>query len=158
MKYRPQRLNFTLWCANTSYGVPRYICCRQIYHSDVDPLVLPYYTCNDVEKANQWCILNGMIVNYARKHQALIRGQTDHQFCLPVNYELDIFGMTIDNILNFDSHISAVCNKINNQFNVMLRFRNTFSKNTMFKFYKTFILPHFFIIVQYGIQLWYTQQ
>ena len=40
----------------------------------------------------------------------------------------------------------------------MLRFRNTFSKNTMFKFYKTFILPHFFIIVQYGIQLWYTQQ
>ena len=104
-----------------------------------------------------------MIVSYAKKHQALIRGQTDQQFWFPVNYELDIFGMTIDNILNFDSHISAVCNKIKkNQFNVMLRFRNTFSKNTMFKSYKTFILPHFFIIVQYGIQLsaelWHTQQ
>ena len=98
-------------------------------------------------------------MNYAKNHQALIRGQTDHQFCFPVNYELDIFGMTIDNILNFDSHISAVCNKKKkNQFDVMLRFRNIVSKNTMFKFYKTFILPHFFIIVQYGIQLWHTQQ
>ena len=74
-----------------------------------------------------------MIVSYAKKHQALIRGQTDQQFWFPVNYELDIFGMTIDNIINFNSHISAVCNKVNNQFNVMLRFRNIFSKNTIFE-------------------------
>ena len=58
--------------------------------------------------------------------------------------ELDIFGMTIDNRLNFDSHISTVCDKINNQFNVMLRLRNIMSKDTMFRLYKAFILPHFY--------------
>ena len=58
--------------------------------------------------------------------------------------ELDIFGMTIDNRLNFDSHISTVCDKIDNQFNVMLRLRNIMSKDTMFRLYKAFILPHFY--------------
>lgn len=59
MKYWPQQLNFALWCATTSCGVPRDICCRQMYHSNVDPLVLHWYICNDVEKADQWYIKNG---------------------------------------------------------------------------------------------------
>ena len=49
--------------------------------------------------------------------------------------------MTIDNRLNFDNHISTACN---NQFNVMLRFRNIIFKDTMLKLYKAFILPHFY--------------
>ena len=49
--------------------------------------------------------------------------------------------MTIDNRLNFDNHISTVCN---NQFNVMLRFRNIIFKDTMLKLYKAFILPYFY--------------
>lgn len=52
--------------------------------------------------------------------------------------------MTIDNRLNFDSHKSTVYNKMNNQFNVMSRFRNIISKDTMLKLYKAFILPHFY--------------
>ena len=51
---------------------------------------------------------NGTIVN-AKKHQALIIGQTDHKFSVLVKCELDIFGMTIDNRLIFGSHISTVC-------------------------------------------------
>ena len=54
---------------------------------------------------------NDMIVN-AKKRQALIIDQTEHKFSFPVKCELDIFVMTIDNRLNFDKHISAVCNKI----------------------------------------------
>ena len=83
-----------------------------------------------------------MIVN-AKKHQALIIGQTDYNFSFPVKCVLDIFGMTIGNRLNFNSHISTVCNKISNQFKVMLRFRNIISKDRMLKLYKAFILPHF---------------
>ena len=78
----------------------------------------------------------------AKKHQALIFGQTDHKFSFLVKCELDIFGMTIDNRLNFDSHISTVFNK--NQFNVMLPFRNIISKDKMLKLYEAFILPHFY--------------
>ena len=51
---------------------------------------------------------NGTIVD-AKKHQALIIGQTDHKFSVLVKCELDIFGMTIDNRLIFGSHISTVC-------------------------------------------------
>ena len=48
----------------------------------------------------------------AQKHQALIIDQTEHKFSFPVKSELDIFVMTTDNRLNFDKHISAVCNKL----------------------------------------------
>ena len=52
--------------------------------------------------------------------------------------------MTIDNRLSFDNHVSVICKKINNQFNVMLRFRKLINKETLLKFYKAFILPHFY--------------
>ena len=84
-----------------------------------------------------------MIVN-ERKHQALILRKTEHNFCFPVNNSIDIFGMTIDNRLSFDNHVSVICKKINNQFNVMLRFRKLINKETLLKLYKAFILPHFY--------------
>ena len=79
-----------------------------------------------------------MIVN-AKKDQALIIDQTEHNV------------MTIDDRLNFDKHISAVCNKINDQFNVMLRFSNIISKVTLLKMYNVFILPHFY----YCFSVWH---
>ena len=82
-----------------------------------------------------------MIVN-EKKHQALILGKTEHNFCL--NNSIDIFGMTIDNKLSFDNHVSVICKKINNQINVMLRFRKLINKETLLKLYKVFILPHFY--------------
>ena len=85
-----------------------------------------------------------MIVNET-KYQALILGKTDHNFCFPVNSSIDILGMTIDNKLSFDNHISVICKKINNQFNVMLRFWKLIDKETLLKpLYKAFILPHFY--------------
>ena len=50
----------------------------------------------------------------------------------------------INNKLNFSKHISNVCKKINNQFNVMLRFRKLIRKEILFKLYKAYILPHFY--------------
>ena len=52
--------------------------------------------------------------------------------------------MEIDKRLNFSSHISNVCKKINNQLNVMLRFRKLISRGTLLKLYKAYILPHFY--------------
>ena len=50
--------------------------------------------------------------------------------------------MTIDNRLSSNNHVSVICKKINNQFNVMLRFRKLINKETLLKLYKAFILPH----------------
>ena len=44
-----------------------------------------------------------MIVN-EKKHQALILGKTEHNFCFPVNNSIDIFRMKIDNRFSFDNH------------------------------------------------------
>ena len=51
--------------------------------------------------------------------------------------------MEIDKKLNFSSHISNVCKKINNQLYVMLRFRKLIPRGTLLKLYKAYILPHF---------------
>ena len=42
------------------------------------------------------------------------------------------------------NHVSVICKKINNQFNVMLRFRKLINKETLLNLYKAFILPHFY--------------
>ena len=115
---------------------------HQIYYSDRDPVALEECFCKEVEKANQWYNDNGMIVNKT-KHQALILGDTEYTFSFPVKESIDIFGMNIDNKLHFDKHVSSVCKKINNQLNVMIRFRKLLSKATLVKLYKAFILPHF---------------
>ena len=52
----------------------------------------------EVNVANQWYKNNGTIVN-EKKHQALILGKTEHNFCFPVNNSIDIFGMTTDIII-----------------------------------------------------------
>ena len=115
---------------------------HQIYSASLDPLALEECICQEVNVANQWYKSNGMIVN-EKKYQALILGKTEHNFSFPVNNSIDIFGMTIDNRLSFDNHVLVICKKINNQFNAMFRFRKLINKETLFKLYKTFILPHF---------------
>ena len=52
--------------------------------------------------------------------------------------------MEIDNKLNFSSQISNVCKRINNQFDVMLRFRKLIPRDTLLKLYKAYVLPHFY--------------
>ena len=79
-----------------------------------------------------------MIVN-----EAIVLGRTGHSFSFPLKDSLDIFGINIDNRLCFDNYISTICEKINSQFNVMLRFRKLISKDTLLRLYKAFIIPHF---------------
>ena len=116
---------------------------QQIYDSDVDPVHLEERITHDVQVANQWYRDNGMIVNES-KHQAMVLGSTDHVFSVPVQSAIDIFGLNIDNKLCFDNHITTICKKINNQFNVMLRLQKLISSDTKLKLYKAFILPHFY--------------
>ena len=125
---------------------------HQIYDSDKDPVALDKHITHDVCVANQWYDYNGMIVN-ASKHQAMVLGTTDYQFSFPVkpSIESGIFGMNVDNTLSFDNHISTICDKINKQFNVTLRFHKLISKDILFKLYRAFILLHF----QYCSAIWH---
>ena len=73
---------------------------HQVYYSHVDPAALEACVSHDVGVANQWYHENGMIVNES-KHQCLILGDTEYGFSFPVKDTLEIFGMEIDNKLNF---------------------------------------------------------
>ena len=83
-----------------------------------------------------------MIVNKS-KHQALILGDTEHTFSFPVKESIDIFGMTIDNKLQFDKHVSFICKKVNSQLNVMIRFRKLISKSALILLYKSLFLTKY---------------
>ena len=114
---------------------------EQLYHSDVDPRALEQRILHHLQIANQWYTENGMIVN-PDKHHAMVLGTTDYKFSFPVEDSLDLLGMTIDNQLNFNKHVSLVCKKVNNQLNVMIRFRSLIITATKLKLYNAFILPH----------------
>ena len=83
-----------------------------------------------------------MIVN-PDKHHAMVLGTTDHTFSFPVEGSLDLLGVTIDNHLNFNKHVSSVYKEVNNQLNVTIQFHNHICTATKLKLYNAFILPHF---------------
>ena len=91
---------------------------HQVYYSHVDPAALeacvPLIGHANIMRYHE----NGMIVNES-KRQCLILGDTEYGFSFPVKDTLEIFGMEIDNKVNFSKHISNVCKNINNHFNVM---------------------------------------
>ena len=73
----------------------------------------------------------------------MVLGKTDYPFSFLTTRCLDLFGISLDNELNFKDHISSVCKKINNQFSVFKRFGKLISSEIMLRLYKAFILPHF---------------
>ena len=115
----------------------------QLYTADTDPVSLERRISREVSSANAWYEINGMIDNPS-KHQGMILRKTDHQFNFSVNESVELFGVTIDKDLTFKQHVSALCNKVNNQFSVMTRFGELMSTETMLRLYKTFILPQFY--------------
>ena len=82
-------------------------------------------------------------VGQSHKHQTMIIGNTDHVFSFPVQKSVELFGITVDDRLCFDEHVSNICEKITNQLNVISRFRKLIPATVLLRLYKTFILPHF---------------
>ena len=115
----------------------------QIYDSHKEPKELDKLIQRHVTSVNQWFDINGMICN-PTKHQAMVLGNKLHyEFSFPTKDSLDLLGMTIDQDLNFDKHITSICKKVNDQFNVMKRFSNLVSRHTMLVLYRNYIVPHF---------------
>ena len=128
---------------NVSLGILHaYADDEQLYNSDCDPAVLESKLNHELNMINTWYSNNGMIVN-PEKHQAMVLGNCNHKFALPVNDSIELLGVTLDNELKFNRHITTICDKVNNQFSVIKRFGKLFSKKLLLKLYKVFVLPHF---------------
>ena len=59
--------------------------------------------------------------------------------------------MEIDNKLDFSSHNSNLCKRINNQFNVILLFRKLIPRDTLLKLTKRTFYRILTIVLQFGI-------
>ena len=79
-----------------------------------------------------------MLVN-GSKHQCLILGDTEYSFSFPVKDTLEIFGMEIDNNLNFSKHISMYAKRLIINLMLCCAFENSYAG----KSYSNF-LPHFY--------------
>ncbi|PFX19855.1 putative RNA-directed DNA polymerase from transposon X-element [Stylophora pistillata] len=62
---------------------------------------------------------------------------------LPISNTMELFGVTIDDKLNFEKHIAKICRKVSQQVAVLKRMQKMLSFETRRDLYKAFILPHF---------------
>ena len=90
------------------------------------------------EKAIEWLNKNEMIVNPS-KFQAIVLAKTRETISTKFHINdkeieskdsIKLLGITIDDKLNFDSHISKLCNRASGQLNTLFRFNNYLTPQT----------------------------
>lgn len=62
---------------------------------------------------------------------------------IPVKDSIDLLEVDINKNLQFNSHVENICSKVNNQINVISRFRKIVPTDLKCKLYKAFIVPYF---------------
>lgn len=122
---------------------------QQLYSSDSDHSTLYNRLNDELSIATEWFKQNGLMAN-PTKFQSLILGDTDEAFIFTVDGiqierrdDINLLGVNIDSRLTFHKHVSTICKKVNNQLQVIKRFRNLISGPTMLRLYNAFIQPVF---------------
>ena len=102
-------------------------------------------------KAIKWFGDNKMQAN-PDKFQAIIPGKSGHENCTSLTIcgseikcedSVKLLGVTIDFMLNFDTHVSDICRKAAKQINVLLRIGRHLTVETKILIYKSFIKSNF---------------
>ena len=66
-----------------------------------------------------------------------------HCIAFPLLDTVDLFGLTLDNSLNFGKHITKISKKVGKQLDVLCRLKNILSFRTKLCLYNSFIMSHF---------------
>ena len=112
----------------------------------------------DLFNASSWFKQNGIIAN-PTKYNAMVLGNANQ--CnislecvgkqIPVSMEIKLLGITLDEKLKFDSHISDICRKVGSQINALSRLKSILPCKKKEALYRAFISPYF----SYCSQVWY---
>lgn len=105
---------------------------------------------NECDNIVNWVKQNDMQAN-AQKFQVMLSiNETDddvfnlsQDVYLPCENHVKLLGVTLDQKLNFNEHISLLCVKASKQINVLSRFRRILDVQTKLLLYKSFIQCHF---------------
>ena len=106
---------------------------------------------NDTNRIIEWFSHNSMIAN-PEKFQLMFLGKNlnydelfitlDKDILLPTA-EVKLLGVTLDNSLNFKTHVKSMCAKAVNRINALRRIRNFISLNKAKIIYNAFIYSTF---------------
>ena len=103
----------------------------QLFATSVDPIILQHFINADLITANEWFTNNGMSVN-ASKCSSMFMGRDldDYYNDLPFKLgdntisccnNMHLLGVSIDDNLNFNDHITNITRKVSNQLQVLKR-------------------------------------
>ena len=103
----------------------------------------------DLKKVDEWYEFNQMKRNHS-KYQAITFGRVERNPVLscegtvvPIQDEMELLGVTIDNKLKFEEQIREICRKVSQQVAVLNRLKKILPFELRIDIYRAFIAPHF---------------
>ena len=139
-----------LFYVNMTSEIANYADDNHLYHEDKCYKVLRNVLENDVLSATAWFDNNYMCAN-PDKFQSIILSR-DGQQSLSISVQdntilsdttIKVLGVTLDNRLKFDKHISTLCMKASRQINALKRISNYLDENCRILIFKSFISSNF---------------
>ena len=123
---------------------------NQLYFADTDPAVVEHVVNKELVVVRELYRNNKMILN-PEKCKALVLSRKPNVklslfaegVALPLLDTVDLFGLTLDNSLNFGKHITKISKKVGKQLDVLCRLKNILSFRTKLCLYNSFIMSHF---------------
>ena len=132
---------------------------NQLYFADSDPAVVEHVVNKELVVVCEWFRNNKMILN-PEKCKALVLSRKPNVklslfaegVALPQLDTVDLFGLTLDNSMNFGKHITKISKKVGKQLGVLCRLKNILSFRTKLCLYNSFIMSHF----HYCSSIWHS--
>ena len=139
-----------LFYVNMGSEIANYADDNHLYYEDKCYNVLKSVLENDVISATTWFDNNYMCAN-PDKFQSIILSR-DGQQSLSISVQdntilsdttIKVLGVTLDNRLKFDNHVSSLCIKASRQINALKRISNYLDENCRILIFKSFISSNF---------------
>ena len=124
--------------------------CIAYAHKDIETIksVLE----RDIKKMLDWFKNNSLQANPSKFQSMLLKNKTvnaedfniivDNDI-LNLTDDMTVLGINMDNKLNFNSHVSSMCNKAGRQLNVLQRLKGSLDYASRLSIYKSFIMSNF---------------
>ena len=123
---------------------------HQMYETVGDPKMANTNFIRNANRASEWYASN-LLKGNLHKYQTMTLKQNRTEGNTPLNFQgntiessdcLKLLGVTIDEQLNFNTHINEICKKASQRVGVMLRLKNLIPTNAKLTLYKSAILPY----------------
>ena len=124
--------------------------CVSYAHNDID--IIKNVLESDVKKMLYWFQINSLEANPSKFQSMLLKNKNVNaedfniivdNDAIDLTASMNVLGVNIDDKLNFNSHVSNMCNKAGRQLNVLQRLRGSLDYASRLSIYKSFVMSNF---------------